>query len=103
LSFLRLAFHKYVSQYVVINTNIANKHSIVAVLLHFSVAVATHISLASHTTRFIKPHIQCEFWPSQAGLNIVRVIRGWLFMGCAIEAQALLTFVQEQPFRLLKA
>jgi hypothetical protein len=56
-------------------TNIAAKHSIVAFLLHFSVAVATHLSLASHTTCFTKPHSQRDVGPSWAGSNIVCVIR----------------------------
>jgi hypothetical protein len=60
------------------NTNIANKHLILAFLLHFSVALATYISLASHSTCFAKPHSQCDVWPLRAGSNIVRVICEWL-------------------------
>ncbi len=74
---MRLAFDEsqYVSQYIVINTNIADKHSIVAFLLRFSVAVATHISLASHSTCMTKPHSLHDVGPSWAGLTIARVIR----------------------------
>ena len=43
-----------------LNTIIADKHLIVAFLLHFSVAIATHISLASHMTRYIKPKGMCD-------------------------------------------
>jgi hypothetical protein len=77
---LRLAFDEsqYVSQYIVINTNIADRHSIVAFLFRFSVAVATHISLASQSTRITKPHSFFDIGASRAGLNIARVIRGWL-------------------------
>ncbi len=60
------------------NTNIAYKHSILAFLLHFSVTLATYISLASHMTCLAKPHSQCDIRPLQAGLNITCVIRGWL-------------------------
>ncbi len=74
---LQLAFDElqYVSQYIVINTNIANKHSIAAILLRFSVALATHISLASHMTCFNEPHSLCDVGPSRAGLIIACVIR----------------------------
>ncbi len=90
---------QYVSQYIVFNTNIASKHSILAFLLRFSVAVATHtISLASHSTRMNKPHSHRDVGPSRAGLTIARVIREC--HRSAIEAQALLTFVQKRPFRL---
>jgi hypothetical protein len=44
-------------------------------LLHFSVALATHISLASHTTCFTEPHSQRDNGPLQASLIIARVIR----------------------------
>ena len=76
MSFLQLAFDKlqYVSQYIVFNTNIANKHLIILFLLRFSVAVATHISLASHLTCIIKPHSHRDVGPSRAGLTIARVI-----------------------------
>jgi hypothetical protein len=43
--------------------------------LHFSVALATHIGLASHTTCFTEPHSQHDVEPLQAGLTIARVIR----------------------------
>ncbi len=66
---------QYVSQYIVINTNIADKHSFVAFLLHISVAVATNINLASHSTRINKPHSHCDVGPLQAGSTIARVIR----------------------------
>jgi hypothetical protein len=65
---------QYVSQYIVINTNIADKHSIVAFLLRFSVAVATHIGLARHSTPITKPHSLCDIGPLRAGLTIARVI-----------------------------
>jgi hypothetical protein len=73
-----VAFDKlqYVLQYIVINTNIADKHSIVVFLLHFSVAVATHISLANHTTCFTKPQSQRDVGHLQAGSNIALVIHG---------------------------
>jgi hypothetical protein len=76
LSFLRLAFDEsqYVSQYIVINTNIAEKHSTLAFLLRFSVAVATHMSLASHSTCITKPHSLRGVGPLRAGLTIARVI-----------------------------
>jgi hypothetical protein len=60
------------------NIFIDQKHSILAFLLRLSVAIATHIDLACHTTHFIKPHSQRDIGPLQAGSNIVRVIRGWL-------------------------
>jgi hypothetical protein len=62
--------------YIVVNTNIANEPSIVAFLflLRFSVAVATHISLASHSTCTTKPHSLRDVGPLQAGLTIPRVI-----------------------------
>ncbi len=77
MSFLQVAFVElqYVSQYIVINTNIADKHLIVAFLLHFSVAVATHTSLASHLTCITKPNSLRDIGPSRAGLTIKRVIR----------------------------
>jgi hypothetical protein len=80
MSFLRLAFDKlqYVSLYVVIYTNIADKHSIVAFLLCFSVAVvavATHISLASLMTCLTRPHSLRDVGPLRAGSTIARVIR----------------------------
>ncbi len=75
---------QYVSQYIIINTNIADKHLIVAFLLCFSVAVATHISLASHSTCITKPHSLRDFGPLQAGLTITRVIhdchRTWVVL-----------------------
>jgi hypothetical protein len=83
LSFLQLAFDKlqYVSQYIVIDTNIAKKHLIVAFLLRFSVAIATHISLASHLACITKPRSHCDAGPTWAGLTIARVIhecyRAW--------------------------
>ncbi len=55
--------------------NIANKHLIIAFLLCFSVAVATHISLASHLTCMNKPHSHHDIGPSWAGLTIAPVIR----------------------------
>ncbi len=74
---MQLAFGKlqYVSQYIVIDTNIANKHLIVAFLLHFSVAVATHIGLTSHSTRITKPRSHRDVGPLRPGLTITRVIR----------------------------
>ncbi len=74
---MQLAFDKlqYVSQYIVIDTNIADKHSIVAFSLRFAVAVATHISLASHSTRINEPHSLRDVGPLQAGLTIACVIR----------------------------
>ena len=60
---------------IVIDTNIANKHLIVAFLLRFTVAVATHISLASHLTCITKPRSHRDVGPSRAGLTIARVIR----------------------------
>ncbi len=76
MSFLQLALEKlqYVSQYIVFNTNTANKHLIIAFLLRFSVAVATHISLASHLTCINKPHSHRDVGPLQAGLTIAHVI-----------------------------
>jgi hypothetical protein len=65
---------QYVSQYIVNDTNIADKHSIVAFLLHFLVGVATHISLASHSTCIAKPHSLHDVGPLRAGLTIARVI-----------------------------
>jgi hypothetical protein len=65
---------QYVSQYIVINTNNADKHSIVAFLLRFSVAVATHISLESQLTCITKPHSLGDVGPLQAGLTIAGVI-----------------------------
>jgi hypothetical protein len=49
-----------------------------SVFIALSVALATYISLASHTTPLAKPHSQCDIEPSQAGLYIARVIQGWL-------------------------
>jgi hypothetical protein len=60
---------------IVIDTNIADKQSIVAFLLHFSLALATHISLVSYSTRITKPHSLRDVGPLGAGLNIARVIR----------------------------
>jgi hypothetical protein len=76
LSFLQLALEElqYVSQYMVFNINIAIKHSIVAFLLRFSVAVATHISLASHLTCITKHHSHHDVGPLRAGLTIASVI-----------------------------
>ncbi len=71
---LALVESQYVSQYVVIYTNIADKHSIVAFSLCFSVAVATHISLASHLNCITKPHSLHDVGPLRAGLTIARVI-----------------------------
>ena len=73
---MRLAFGElqYVSHYIVFNTIIANKHFIKAFLLHFSVAVATYISLASHSTLMNKPCSHSDVGPLQAGLTIARVI-----------------------------
>jgi hypothetical protein len=65
---------QYVSQYVVIKTNIADKHSIVVFLLRFSVAIATHISLASHSTCITKPHPLRDVGLLLAESNIARVI-----------------------------
>ncbi len=75
-SFLQLAFDgsQYVSQYIVFNANIANEHLIVAFLLCFSVALATHISLASHSACITSPHLLRDMGPSRAGLTIARVI-----------------------------
>ncbi len=56
-------------------TYIAQKHSISAFLLRFSVAIATHISLASHTTCFTEPHSKHDVGPLQDGLTIAHVIR----------------------------
>ena len=39
------------------------------VLLSFSVAVTTYISLASHSTRLCKPHSHSDVGPSWAGLT----------------------------------
>ncbi len=77
---LQLALGKlqYVSQYIVMNTNIAYNHSILAFLLHFSVALATYISLASHAMRLAKLHSQCDIGPLRAGLYLAHVIQGWL-------------------------
>ncbi len=72
---------QYVSQCIVFNTNIANKHLIIAFLLRFSVAVATHISLASHSTCINKPHSHRDIGLLWAGLTIACVIcecnRAW--------------------------
>jgi hypothetical protein len=57
------------------NTNIANKHFIIVFLLHFSVAVATYISLASHLACIYKPHSHNDVGPLRAALIIARVIR----------------------------
>ncbi len=57
------------------NTNIEAKHTILALLLHFSVAMATHISLTSHTTCVTEPPSQCDIGPSRSGLTIAHVIR----------------------------
>ncbi len=72
LSYLRLAFDEsqYVSRYIVLNTIIANKHFIIAFLLHFSVAVATYISLASHSTCLYRPHSHSDIGPLRAGLTL---------------------------------
>jgi hypothetical protein len=59
---------------IVFNTNIANRNLIVAFSLHFSVAIATHISLASHLTCITKPHSLRDDGPLRAGLTIARVI-----------------------------
>ncbi len=77
MSFLHQAFDKlqYVSQYIVFNTNIANKHLIKMFLLRFSVAVATHINLASQLTCINEPHSLPDVGPSRAGLTIARAIR----------------------------
>ncbi len=77
MSNLQLAFDEsqYVTQNIVIDKNIADKHSIGAFLLRFSVAVATHISLASHSTCITKPHLLRDVGPSWAGLTFARVIR----------------------------
>jgi hypothetical protein len=55
--------------------NIAYKHLIVAFLLRFSVAVDTHISLASRLTCITKPRSHRDIGPSWAGLTIAHVIR----------------------------
>ncbi len=70
LSYLRLGFDEsqYVLRYIVLNTIIANKHFIIAFLLRFSVAVATYISLASHSTCL--PHSHSDVGPSRAGLTL---------------------------------
>jgi hypothetical protein len=72
LFYLRLAFNElqYVLRYIVLNTIIANKHFIIAFSLRFSVAVATYISLASHSTRLYKPHSPSDVGPSRAGLTL---------------------------------
>ncbi len=77
MSFSQLAFDElqYVSQCIVIDTNIANKHSIVALLSHSSVALATHTSLASHLTCITRPHLLRDIGPLRAGLTVARVIR----------------------------
>ncbi len=75
---LALGELQYVSQHIVMNIYIAYKHSTLAFLLHISIALATHISLASHATRLAKPHSRCDIGPLQAGLYIMRDIRGWL-------------------------
>ncbi len=69
-SCLRLAFKEsqHVSRYIVLNTIIANKHFIIVFLLRFSVAVATYISLASHSTCLYKPHSHSDVGPLRAGL-----------------------------------
>ncbi len=71
LSYSRLAFDElqYVSHYIVFNTTIANKHFIIAFLLRFPVAVATYISLASHSACLYKPHSHSDVGPSRAGLT----------------------------------
>ncbi len=71
-SYSRLAFDEsqYVSRYIVLNTIIANKHFIIAFLLCCSVAVATFISLASHSTCLYKPHSHSHVGPSRAGLTL---------------------------------
>ncbi len=66
---------QYVSQYIVIDTNIADKHSIVAFILRFSVALATHICLASNSTHITRPNSLHDVGPLQAGLTIACVIR----------------------------
>jgi hypothetical protein len=52
------------------NTYITQKHSVLAFLLHLSVAIATDISLATHTTCFTEPYSQCDVGPLWAGLTI---------------------------------
>ncbi len=66
---------QYASQYIVMNTYIAQKHSFLAFLLRLSVAIAIDISLASHMTCFTEPHSQHGVGPLRAGLTIARVIR----------------------------
>ncbi len=73
---MRLAFDEsqYVSRYIVLSTIIAIKHFIIAFLLRFSVAVATYISLASHSTCLFKPHSHSDVGPLQAGLTFLHVL-----------------------------
>jgi hypothetical protein len=58
-----------------INSNIVKKHLILVCELCFSVALATHISLASLTTCLTRPHSLRDIGPLWAGLTIIRVIR----------------------------
>ncbi len=85
------------------NTNIPYKNSILLFLLHFSVALATYISLASCTTCLAKPHSRCDIELSGAALNIACHLGMASHLSLAIKAQAQLTFDQKQPYRQLRA